>query len=104
MGIRTGQANPALGLQPFNKVLDSTDTQTVAPGTITEGYDDVNNRTDEYIWLISPAAVAAGTEVTYDTTYTGTVVAAGLGQATALNASGAGQRAWFRLKRRGVIA
>lgn len=102
MGIRAGQNNPSLGLPRFGVAFD--DMSTVAAGTIVEGYDDVNNRTDEYIWLKSPAGVAAGNEATYDNTYTATVVAAPNGQATALVASGVNQYAWFRLKRRGVIA
>lgn len=102
MGIRTAQ-NAQLGCPLFTDV-SSAATPPIALGTIIEGYDDTNNRTDEYIYLQSPANIVAGDEVTYTTAYVATEVAAGSGQATALNTSGAGQFAWFRLKRRGVIA
>lgn len=102
MGIRTA-ANSQLGIRAFTDV-NADATPPVPLGTIVEGYDDVNNRTDEYIYLQSPAGVAAGNELTYTTAYLGTVVAGGSGQATAINASGANQFTWFRLKRRGVIA
>lgn len=102
MGIRTAQ-NAQLGCPSFTDV-SSAATPPVALGTIIEGYDDVNNRTNEYIYLQSPAAVVAGNELTYTTAYVGTVVGAGTGQVTAINTSGAGQFTWFQLKRRGVIA
>jgi hypothetical protein len=54
--------------------------------------------------LQSPAAVVANNELTYDANYLGTVVGAAAGQVFAINASGANQFTWFRLKRRGVIA
>lgn len=102
MGIRTGTVNPPLGLQAFSVAHDAPFTTPL--GTITEGWDDVNNRNNEYIFLLGAAGVVAGDEVTYDTAYQSTEVAAPNGQAVALATVGAGQGAWFLLKRRGVIA
>lgn len=101
MAIRTGP-NAALGLPAFGVAFDSA--MSVAPGTVVTGYDDTNDRTDEYIWLESPAAIVVDDDVTYDAAYVATEVAAGLGQADAIVASGAGQYAWFRLKPRPAAA
>lgn len=95
MGTRTGQTNPALGVQSYD--LASALPLNVPFGTITQGFDTVTG--SEYIFLQSPGAVA-GNDVTYDVAYLGTVVGAGLGQATAVTASQAGNGAWFKLKSR----
>lgn len=101
MGIRTA-ANAQLGTPAFTSVSDTALTQ---PGTIAEGFDDVANITNEYIYLkAATAAIVAGDEVTYDTAYLATEVGAGLGQATAIAAPALNQYAWFRLKRRAVVA
>lgn len=100
MAIRTGN-DCGLGVPQFTSVET---TPQIAPGTVVPGFDDVTGRQNEYIYLLSPAAVAVNDELTYDTAYLGTKVAAGSGQVTAINVSGAGQYAFFRLKRRGVIA
>lgn len=102
MAIRTGTVNPALGLPAFGVVQGAP--FTVPLGTITEGYDDVNNRNDEYIFLLGAAGIAIGDEVTYDVAYQATEVLAPNGQAVAIAAVLATQGGWFRLKRRGVIA
>lgn len=101
MAIRTGTGNPALGLPNF--MLTHTLPASVPLGTITEGYDDVTSTNAEYIFLQSPANIVAGDDVTYDpTTYVATEVGAGVGQADAIIASGAGVGAWFKLKPRRV--
>jgi hypothetical protein len=105
--IRPGQINPPLGLPAFTDVADIAPTGTgpkVPLGTITLGFDDVAQKQYEYIYLQSPAAVVANNELTYDANFLGTVVGAAAGQVFAINASGANQYTWFRLKRRGVIA
>jgi hypothetical protein len=99
--IRSPIANPPLGLPLF---ADCSDTAKVPVGTITPGFDDTNSRQDEYIYLSCPANIVPGDEVTYTTAYVATEVAAGSGQATAINTPTVGQFTWFRLKRRGVIA
>jgi hypothetical protein len=108
MGIRPGSSNPALGLPLFTDVADTVANGGTGPkvplGTICVGYDDVAQRNNEYIYLQSPAAVVANNELTYDAAHLGTVVGAAAGQVFAINASGANQFTWFRLKRRGVIA
>jgi hypothetical protein len=106
--IRTGQSNPPLGLPAFTDVADTVANGGSGPkvplGTIALGFDDVAQKQYEYIYLQSPAAVVANNELTYDANYLGTVVGAAAGQVFAINASGANQFTWFRLKRRGVIA
>lgn len=102
MAIRTGTCNPALGLPAFAVAQDAPFTCPL--GTIVEGYDDVNNRNNEYIFLLGAAAIVAADEVTYDAAYQATEVAAPNGQAVALATIAAAQGGWFRLKRRGVIA
>lgn len=101
MGIRPGTSNPALGLPLFTDVADAP---AIPLGTIVVGFDDVNQRNNEYIYLRSVAGIVANDEVTYDNNFLTTEVAAGTGQAVALNTSGVNQYTWFRLKRRGVIA
>jgi hypothetical protein len=102
MGIRPGTSNPALGIPLFTSVET---TPQIPLGTIVIGFDDVAGTNSEYIYLLSPAAIVPNDEVTYaNTTFLGTEVAAGSGQAVAINTSGAGQYTFFRLKRRGVIA
>lgn len=101
MGIRPGTSNPALGLPSFTDVADAP---AIPLGTICIGFDDVNQRNNEYIYLRSVAGIVANDEVTYDANFLTTEVAAGSGQAVALNTSGVNQYTWFRLKRRGVIA
>lgn len=100
MGIRTG-VNAPLGCPLFTAVDDAPACDL---GTIIQGYDDVNDRNNEYIYLRSVAGIVANDEVTYDNNFLVTEVAAGTGQAVALNTSGVNQYTWFRLKRRGVIA
>lgn len=102
MGVRTGQANPALGLPVFGVAQDAPFTTPL--GTISIGYDDANNRQNEYIFLLGAAGLAAGEEATYDNNFQTTEVAAPNGQVVAIVAAAAGQGAWYRLKRRGVIA
>lgn len=102
MGIRTGTVNPPLGIAAFGVVQDAP--FTTPKGTIVQGYDDVNQRNDEYIFLIGAAGIAIADEVTYDVAYQATEVAAPNGQAVAIAAVLATQGGWFRLKRRGVIA
>lgn len=101
MGIRPGTVNPALGLPLFTDVADAP---AIPLGTVTVGFDDVNQRNNEYIYLRSPAAIIATDEVTYDNNFLATEVAAPGGQAVAINVSAVNQYTWFRLKRRGVIA
>lgn len=100
MGIRSG-ANAPLGQTLFTQVDDAP---VAILGTIVQGFDDTNNRTNEYIYLRSVAGIIANDEVTYDNNFLVTEVAAPNGQAVALGTSGVNQYAWFRLKRRGVIA
>jgi hypothetical protein len=102
MGIRPGTNNPALGIPLFTLV---SATAQIPLGTIVVGYDDVAGTNSEYIYLLSPAAIVANDEVTYaNTTFQATEVAAGSGQAVAINTSAVGEYTFFRLKRRGVIA
>jgi hypothetical protein len=101
MGIRPGTNNPALGLPLFTDVADAP---AIPLGTVCVGFDDVNSRNNEYIYLRSPAGIVVNDEVTYDNNFLAAEVAAGSGQAVAINASVANQYTWFRLKRRGVIA
>lgn len=101
--IRSAQVNPPLGLPLFTDVADTTPKAPL--GTITMGYDDATGLQAEYIYLQGIAGLVAGDEVTYNVSGVVTAeVAAGSGQATAINTSGAAQYTWFRLKRRGVIA
>lgn len=96
MGIRTG-VNAPLGCPDFAR----SHTEAGVPvGTVVTGYDDVNDVTNEYIFLESPAAIVAGDDVTYNASYVATEVAAGAGQADAIVTSGAGEYAWFQLKAR----
>ncbi len=93
--------NPPLGMPLFGVAYDATDANLPALGTIVPAYNDATNTQDEYIWLISPAAIIVNDEVDWDaTTMQATEVAAPGGGAIAIVASGANQRAWFRLKRR----
>jgi hypothetical protein len=102
MGIRPGTSNPALGLPLFTDVADAA---AIPVGTIALGFNDADSTTDEYIYLKSIAGLVANDEVTYDVNGAVTAeVAAGSGQAFAINTSGVNQYTWFRLKRRGVIA
>lgn len=101
MGIRTGR-NAPLGCPAFGKAFD--DSQTIRPGTIIEGFDDVNNVVDEYIWLKAGVAHAVGDDVTYNAAYTTAAAAANAGQADAIVATGANQYAWFKLKPRAAAA
>lgn len=101
MAIRTGP-NAPLGLLPFGVAHDAVGS--VPLGTIVQGYDDVNQRNNEYIWLRSPAGIIAGDDVTYDANFLATEVGAGVGQADAIATSGVNQYAWFLLKPRPVAA
>lgn len=93
--------NPPLGMPLFEKAYDATDPNLPALGTIISALNDATGSQDEYIWLISPAAIVATDEVDWDaSTMQATEVAAPNGGAVAIVASGATQRAWFRLKRR----
>lgn len=93
--------NPALGLPLFGVAYDATDANLPALGLVVSAMNDATNTTDEYIWLISPAAIIVNDEVDWDaTTMQATEVAAPGGGAVAIVASVATQRAWFRLKRR----
>lgn len=93
--------NPMLGLALFGVAYEATDPNLPALGTIVSAYDSEANTTDEYIFLISPASIAIGDDVDWDaTTKQAIETIAGAGGAVAIVASGATQRAWFRLKRR----
>lgn len=100
MGIRAS-GNPQLGLANIGSVFEATDANLPALGTIVSAFNDATGTNDEYIFLISPAAIVATDEVDWDpVTMVATEVVAPGGGAVAIVASGNTQRSWFRLKRR----
>lgn len=101
MGIRTG-ANAPLGIPAFDQAHDNA---AIAIGTIVTGFDDENERTNEYMFVLTGANHAVGDDVDIaDDTYTTSAAAAGTGAADAIVASTSGQYAWVELKVRQPLA
>lgn len=102
MGIRTG-ANAPLGCPAIDAAHD---VAGIALGTIISGYDDENDVTNEYMFVLTGAdhSVGEDVDVTTDGTYTTSDATADTGTADAVVASTSGQYVWVQLKTRQPLA